>query len=466
MASNQPTTGREVLPAGLDVRKIRKPINEAFASVPIEFIGEGAATSRDGRRLSFSVVGEDSFYIRVTDRQLINGVHRYSWDAMVQDRENGTWANSPRSGNATTDDWAVELNDRSVSVAVQHQTRRYPARVNPQTGRVTFFDIHGGTNGGNVTANSTETVLMILGDYETYKDCPNVPAKPPTTYGANFPCDENRTDTLCVPAFAYAVYQRCGYVWNKVGDTRDYQVWANEMNGQSFSAWRRFVIPRWGGVANTTTGLPDPDDECIGVAFLGTGTGSALTCPCPSCINNACFRVSFRTPVRPAITGGCGSSVTDFDKASAWDKQYDIDVTLIACTGSAFSADGLFEVEITYIDGTDLECDWGPDTFDPCDPCVHWGRLEVVIYLANGGNNENCGGGAGHWRGEFSARAACEMLCTCTTPITPLVGKICEGCTDANGTIYFVDEATIELDCCPEGGGGGGGEGGGGGAQP
>ena len=175
MASNQPTTGREVLQAGVDVRKIRKPINDAFAAVPIEIIGEGATTSRDGRRMSFSVIGEDAFYIRLDNKTTVNGTVRYGWKAVNQDRDSGNWANSPRLGNATDDGWATELNNANLPTGT---ATRYPARVNPQTGRVTFFQ---GSGGGNVNITSGETVLMILGDYDSYANCPNVPAKPPTS---------------------------------------------------------------------------------------------------------------------------------------------------------------------------------------------------------------------------------------------------------------------------------------------
>lgn len=442
MSGNQPTTGREVIPAGIDVRKIRKPINDAFAAMPTEIVSEGAATSRDGRRMSFSVIGEDIFYIRLTDRTHGGGgaPHKYSWVAVVQDRDNGTWENSPRTGN-TTDDWATELNNQNI---LPNTGDRFPARRNPQSGRVTFYQGKGG-GGGNFTANSSETVLMILGDYETYKDCPNVPPKPPTTY-VNFPCNETRSNTLCVPAYAYAVYQRCGYIWNKIGDTRTYQVWANEMNGQSFSSWRRFVIPRWGGTANET-GLPNPDDDCIGVAFLGTGTGSALTCSCPDCLSTKCIKIRWTVPPDPGSVNECGSSKTDFDNAGAWGQTYEVEINT-PCSGTAFSTDGLFEVETTYYDGSSFGCDWGPNVFDPCDPCEHWGRLEVKIYIAGGGANENCGG-AGHWRGEFKVRELCEMLCDCSGPVGPLEYTLCDGCgNNIPPVFYFVDGGSVEIDCC------------------
>lgn len=185
MAANQPATGREVLPAGIDVRTIRKPINEAFASVPIELIGEGAATSTDGRRMSFTVIPEDTFYIRLNTKTTVNGTIRYGWVAVNQDRDSGNWTNCVRAGNATTDDWATELNNTDLTVGT---ATRYIARVNPQTGRVTFFF----RNRGNVPpvdpcvdgiCTSPPSAITIIwppaaGDYEYPGTFPNYGATP------------------------------------------------------------------------------------------------------------------------------------------------------------------------------------------------------------------------------------------------------------------------------------------------
>lgn len=435
MASNQPTTGREVLQAGVDVRKIRKPINDAFAAVPIEIIGEGATTSRDGRRMSFSVIGEDAFYIRLTERQQINGVHRYGWVAVNQDRDNGTWANSPRAGNATTVDWATELNDRSVSVSAEHQTRRYPARVNPQTGRVTFFDIHG--DGGNVNITSGETVLMILGDYDSYANCPNVPAKPPTTY--NDSCGDSRTNTLCVPAFAYAVYQRCGYIWEKIGDTRAFGVWANELNGGSTSAWGRFFIPRWGGEIDTTTGVPVPSAECMGVAFLAT-SASALSCTCPTWFTDiTCLKITVTWIAQPASKpADCPQACWD-QMAARWGTTEE--ATLSAGEeGCVLSGDiGPFPIQILWTQydwGND--CFWGPDTFDPCDPCIGFGKLRLSI----NSSSSDCGNPANTWMGwELQAKQLRDLLCDCNLgPITLTTSETVGPCGQL--------AQEVKIECC------------------
>ena len=384
----------------------------------------------------------ETAYIRVTGRTGAN----YSWTEVYR-TPNGTWANGTRSGNATYD-WAIERNNATVTAGLTV----YEAKRSPDTSEWIFDQ---GGSGGNVNITSGETVLMILGDYDTYKDCPNVPASPPTAYTDY--CNGTRGTELCVPAFAYAVYQRCGYVWNKVGDTRDFGVWANELNGQSFSAWRRFVIPRWGGDIDPATGLPDPASDCMGVAFLGTGTGSALTCSCPPCLSspppnvNLCF--SFRTIPRPASPAECGALVTAMDAASAWDKDYIIPLTAPLgsyCSVTGSSDDGIFTVGWDFNTGSDLECDWGPDVFDPCDPCAGFGRLWASIEVT-GGNEPNCGG-SGHWTGEFLAKDVCDLLCDCGTgPITPKVQVFCGGC--GNGVSppavwNAIEEGSIKLICC------------------
>ena len=431
MASNQPAAGREVLRSGIDVRKIRQPINDAFGAVPIELIGEGAATSRDGRRMSFSVIGEDGLYIRLNDKTTVNGTVRYGFTAVVQDRETGNWANSPRVGNSTDDGWATEVNNANLTVGT---ATRYPARVNPQTGRVTFTQ---GGSGGNVNITSGETVLMILGDYDSYKDCPNVPARPPTTFADS--CGDSRTNTLCVPAYAYAVYQRCGYVWEKIGDTRDFGVWANELNGGSTSAWGRLFVPRWGGEIDTTTGIPVASSECMGVAFLGT-SASAISCSCPTWFSDiTCLKISVKWIAQPeAKPAGCPQACWDL-MAGRWGTTEE--TTLGAGEeGCVLTGDiGPFPVQILWTQydwGND--CFWGPDTFDPCDPCGGFGKLVLSI----NSSSSDCGNAGNTWMGwELKAKQLYDLLCDCGEgPITLSVAETVGPC----GTL--AESVTIE--CC------------------
>lgn len=381
----------------------------------------------------------DTTYMRITGRTGAN----YSW-VEVYRTPNGTWSNTTRTGNATYD-WAVERNNATVSAG---QTV-YEARRSPDTSEW-IFDQGGG--GGQFQANSSETVLMILGTYDEYKDCPDVPPSPPTVI--TDVCTGARGTDLCVPAYAYAVYQRCGYEWNKIGDTRTYGVWATEMNGQSFSAWRRFVIPRWGGSFDPATGLPDPDADCMGVAFLGTGAGSALTCSCPTCLSSppegTCLAVQFRTPERPEDPAECADAVAAMDAADAWDKTFLLPFDVLGCTAGAATDDGLFTFEWQFTDGATLSCDWGPEVFDPCDPCEHWGRLYSSITI-NAGSEANCGG-AGVWRGEFKAREICDLICDCENgPIGAIDESLCGGCGNVTPPLFhFIVAGSVEIICCPD----------------
>jgi hypothetical protein len=441
---------REPLKPGIDVRTIRQPINDAFAATPNEIIAQGAATSKDGRRVSFSVVGEDLFYLRLNAKDTSNTTIKYGWTMVQQDRDTGTWANSPRLGNTTDDSYAVELNNTDLTVGT---AKRYPARLNPQSGRVTFRDATGG--GGGVTGNITgdETVLMILGTYDEYANCPGVPAKPPTTF-ANLPCSDERTETLCVPAYAYAVYQRCGYVWNKIGDTRSFGVWANELNGGTTSAWRRFFMPRWGGDLDPTTGIPNSGAECMGVAFMGYSSQTALTCSCPTWASSGqCIKVTFRSIPRPCEApsncgySDCGGVFTAFDSGGYWDQEWSFTLNGTLC-GNSDTSDA-FDVDLDYEDIARDKCNWGPSVFDPCDPCLGFGRFVLKISMATGGPQPNCGG-AGHWRGFLSMADMIDLVCNCT-PKTPTLDLACGAC-NGDGSLpplLFIDPETISITCCP-----------------
>lgn len=438
---------REVIKKGADVRSLRKPINDAFASIPTRIRAEGAAASTTGDTLSFSVYGEDIFYIRI-DAKTGTSPIKYAWTMMVQDRDTGAWTASPRAGLTTDDSYAVELNNASAGTG----SKRYAARVNPQTGRVTFDQ---GGGGGSFTATSTETAVMILGTYDDYKNCPDVPPRPPTTT-ANF-CAGTKSDTLCVPDYAYAVYQRCGYLWNKIGDTRTYQVWANEMNGGTISAFRRLFIPRWGGDFDPTTGLPDPDADCMGLAVLGYNSQGALSCTCPPCLSSPppgkCIKLKFRTIPRPASPAECASFRSAMDSNSAWDKDYEFTLTPGVsgyCFASGSSTDSVFTFEWQFVDGSSFGCDWGPDVYDPCDPCAHWGMLYASIEVP-GGNEPNCGG-SGHWRGEFRARDVCNLLCSCGNgPVYPTHETFCDGCGNAQvppAIWNVIVPGSMQIVCC------------------
>jgi hypothetical protein len=268
-----------------------------------------------------------------------------------------------------------------------------------------------------------------------------------------------------VPAYAYAVYQRCGYVWNKIGDTRTYQVWANEMNGASFTAYRRFVIPRWGGNV-TESGAPTPEDACMGVAFMGYSSQTALTCSCPSWASSLsnCIQVSFKTIPRPCaydpgnVSCGytdCADVFTLFDAGDSegpyWDREFSVEISGSMCNnGAQFGGGaGAGNVGIEFVDRTRNECYWGPDVFDPCNPCDGFGIFRLRIEL-NTDERPNCGG-VGHVYSDLTMSEMLSVLCDCTT-LSPSNVEVCDGCDGGTGkpALVVIDPESIEITCCPD----------------
>lgn len=425
-------------------RITRDELNKRLAAPPASKVSGPRVNSRRGETV---ITDEEEIFFRIT--AVGSSPTRYAWREVLHDRFAGTWTLGNRTGGLS-DDPAFEINGATLPAG----STVYRASRARSSGVWLFSQRSGG--GGAVDIKSGETVLMILGSYESYKDCPDVPPSPPTTWTDG--CQTDRSTTLCVPAFAYAVYQRCGYVWQKVGDTRTFQVWANELNGQGFGAWRRLVIPRWGGDVDPATGLPDPDAACMGVAFLGAGAGSALTCSCPPCLTTPpegvelCLK--FRTIPRPADPQECGDLVTAMDNENSWDREYIVPLTKAAgfCSVGGVTDDGVFTVGWDWQDGAFLSCDWGPDVFDPCDPCEHWGRI-IANITSNVGAEANCGG-AGVWTGEFKAKHICALICDCGNgPIEPVDQVHCKGCGNnvTPPAIWnAIVEGSVELVCCTD----------------
>jgi hypothetical protein len=445
MTGNKPPAGQGPFQQG--ERLTAAKLNDWILRRPgVEVFGEGHVEGG-----VVAVDGRESMFIRLTEKNTANTPIKYGWKR-VSRMPNGTWANLTHTGNVTND-YAVEINNANLTV---NTTTVYQAGRSTTTGEWLFQQTGGG--GGNVEIKSGETVLMILGTYDEYKDCPDVPPKPPTI---KTECGED-TGVLCVPAYAYAVYSRCGYVWNKVGDTRTFGVWANELNGGTASATRRLYVPRWGGDIDPETGLPEPDSFCMGVAFMGYTSQGSLTCTCPTCLSSpppdSCLVVKFKTPPRPCprppsgdITCGfgCPDAFDAMDASDAWDKDFMLKIDPLGCTAGAVTSDGLFDFEWQFIQQGFLSCDWGPDVFDPCAPCRHWGRLAASIGI-NGEQKENCGG-AGVWTGEFLTEEICKLLCDCGDPVKPFDQVICNACQNSEGVPFnFVIPESIEIECCPE----------------
>lgn len=390
------------------------------------------------------ITDEEEIYIRITGAA--TGPLRYAWQEVYHDKATGTWKNTNRKGT-TGSDPAFEINNAAVGSG----STVYTARRSRASGAWTFTR---GAAGGSVDITANDVRFLALGTYDEYKDCPDVPPKPPTKK------DECGTDTgvLCVPQYAGAFYVRCGYLWLKIGDTRTLQVWTSGLNGGSLPAMRRLYHTTFGGDRDPATGLPDPDSECMGVTALEYCSQGSLVCNCPACLTapTQCLAIKFRTLPRPCprppsgdITCGygCSSAFDNMDTANAWDKEFVIELSVLGCTAGGQTPDGLFEFEWQFINSGFISCDWGPDVLDPCNPCRHWGRIQASIAI-NGGVQPNCGG-AGIWTGEYLADEICRLLCDCGEPVKPIDQKLCNNCTNGTSAFHFIDPTTIELICCP-----------------
>ena len=265
-------------------RITRDELNKRLAAAPASKVSGPRVNSRRGETV---ITDEEEIYFRITG--VGSSPTRYAWREVLHDRFTGAWSLGNRTGD-TTGDPAFEVNN----VVLPAGSTVYRGMRARSSGVITFSAASGG---GAVSINSGETAVLVLGTYDDYKNCPGVPPKPPTIHTH---CGED-TGNLCVPAYAYAVYQRCGYVWNKIGDTRDFGVWANGLNGGTISAMRRLYVPRWGGDIDPVSGVPRPDSACMGLALLEYNSQGSLVCNCPTCLTSPtqCLAVKFRSVARP-----------------------------------------------------------------------------------------------------------------------------------------------------------------------
>jgi hypothetical protein len=338
---------------------------------------------------------------------------------------------------------SVTLYNRNPGLTLKNGDYFMAAKVNYE-----WRPVGGGGGGGSGTPSGN--IIMLLGTYDQYSGCPGVPARPPTGVGG----------TPCWPTYAWAAYGICGYKYVKTGDMRGYGKWAWELNGGTASAMRRFYSAYYGGNGN-----------CKGVRFLGFSSQSSLSCTCPEKIAPVkCFKVTFKTvPAPPEGTNtGCPITKAAFDEKNAWNKTYTVTMCGSNCSYSGTTSDNLFTVSLLFnnepVQGND--CYWGPDEFDPCDPCSDFGSWSLTVDTGIG-SGETCGG-AGNLTGYYSLTQLSNIVDNCTSE-SPQRLKLCKSCqptTDPPTYFYFLTEqltltccSQAEKDACAGGGGGGGGGG-------
>jgi len=428
---------REVIKKGDDIRSIRKPINKLAESFPQAFWVENGTSTCDDGSISITVDRDEKQWIKLTSK-LAGTPIKYAWKMVNHDRTTDTWTDALPTGD-TVADWAEELNNADLAVGTD---TRYLARLHPQSGR---WIIETGGGGGSNTVTQSNPIIMLLGTYDDYKNCPGVPAKPPTITPGG-------TD-FCAPPYAWSAYDVCNYKYVKKFDMRSFGHWATELNGGGASAFRRFYNAYYGNStdsANLTLNSNIPTN-CKGVRFLGFSSQASLVCVCPTWLSSVkCLKFTAKF-VATLIDDPADTCPAQFytDMAAYWGTTQ----TVTACQQSpgacSWAANigpftlSLIWQEIPITDG----CNWGPDIFDPCNPCDGFGQLKLTMgkAKASGGNAANFYSGY-----NLSQGAVHGLILDCTTgPITVPFSIMYSSCPQVFESLTVQCCSAGEIAACP-----------------
>lgn len=379
---------------------------------------------------------EYNLNIRVLAANETSSPTKYSWCRVYRDTT-GTWNNLTESGNYTYDA-AYEYNNGSLSIGSV-----YDAGREPRTGQL-LVKSGGGGSGAN-TKTQSNPIIMLLGPWADYKDCPGVPAKPPTFTA-------NGTD-FCAPPYAWAAYDVCNYKYVKKFDMRDFGHWATELNGGSATAFRRLYNAYYGNSTESANLTANTTTNCKGVRFLGFSSQSSLVCTCPSWMTPVkCLMLKFKTIPRPCTAPStcgysCASTFAAMDENNMWDTEYTVQLcSTISCffTGTVGSTPWTVDLQFLPAYSAD-QCFWGPDILDPCNPCEGFGKFTLGIL--SGIQASDCGG-AGIITSTITDVEMKDLVTNCVTK-KPTNIKMCNNCQNSSGVpINFILPETVELSCC------------------
>lgn len=340
-------------------------------------------------------------------------IYKYSWEALQFNEYTENWyRDTTRFGHKSVDPvYSLSLgplivtDDNAFNTAIPWDQRKslYPISPyllfkDPVSQKLFAVETQAG---GELQTKAQDIVLMILGDYATYKDCPGVyqvVSDPPKV-----------NNLLCEPAYAWSAYKVCGYKFKKLFTMKDYKKWAIELNGGTASGLRRFYQSIWGW-NEYTDGPPmqNANTTCSGVRFLGYSSQGDLTCTCPTWLSDVqCLKIEVKFV--PQITcpdpppAGCECDKPFWNKmASLWGTTQTF--TLCKESGGGCQWAGDISVNGSLFIGflftwqnmppdsdKDGNCSWGPDEFDPCNPCDGFSRMgmSVNISTVNGGSPGN-----------------------------------------------------------------------------
>ena len=403
-------------------------------SKPVSFSGISGRSSENGASMR-QIPVEEEFYIRpltVTPSKDVSNkdVYTYSWERVTRSSL-GVWIPTGQIGGQGFDP-AYEVNNANTSLNVVYRAYR-----EAQSTQVVFMN----TSGGQFKATSN-SIIMLLGTYDQYKNCPGVAGvagKPPT----------DSTGALCGNYYAWAEYAVCGYKMKKLRDMRDFPYWAQSLNNPTGSAagLRRLYNASFG----------DPSGNCQGVRYNCGCDVSDLICTCPDWMTPVkCLTLTFKTVPRPCPADSpdpycgysCSSAMRNMDQNNMWDKQYT--VQLCSSTSCFFQGNvGTtgWESEIQFLPAyqdTDV-CFWGPDTIDPCTPCLGFGEFRIDIM--SGDKIADCGG-AGVLTGTITDVDMLDLVTNCVTK-KPTTIKLCNGCKNSAGQfLNLVDPLSVTISCC------------------
>jgi hypothetical protein len=378
---------------------------------------------------------EYNLNIRVLAANETASPKKYSWIRVYRDTT-GVWNNLTESGNYTYDP-AYEFGGGDLSI-----NSVYSAGREPRTGQLLVSK--GGGGGGTNTKTQSNPIIMLLGPWADYKDCPGVPAKPPTFTA-------NGTD-FCAPPYAWAAYDVCNYKYVKKFDMRDFGHWATELNGGSATAFRRLYNAYYGNSTESANLTANTPTSCKGVRFLGFSSQSSLVCTCPSWMTPVkCLMLKFKTIPRPCAAPStcgysCGSTFTQMDEYDMWDKEYTVQLcSTISCFFGGNVGSTPWSVDLQYLPAyTADQCFWGPEIIDPCNPCEGFGKFTLGIL--SGIQASDCGG-AGIITSTITDVEMKDLVTNCVAK-KPINIVMCNNCQNAGVPINFILPETVELSCC------------------
>jgi hypothetical protein len=213
---------------------------------------------------------------------------------------------------------------------------------------------------------------------------------------------------------------------------RDFGHWATELNGGSATAFRRFYNAYYGNSTESANFTANTPTSCKGVRFLGFSSQSSLVCVCPTWLTQVkCLK----------FTAKFVAAIAD-DPADTCPNQFYLDMspywgttqTVTACQQSpgacTWAADiGPFSLTLIWqeipISGG---CNWGPDIFDPCNPCDGFGVLKLTM-----GKGQSSGGNASNFYSGYTLTQQAVRL-------------LIEDCTTGPVTVPF----SIKYSTCPQ----------------